>query len=162
VVLKLTLLAFHMAPTLIDNLRQALECSVMVVKQRHQTLHVALFNLYYVFSGVFVKSIKWCIVPHIIVKVGLPVDGVCTHSPKTRLLFAIGCETWKECSGSQLAIPSSAGYTLRNGGSLFRRLLHDQLNMTRIVSVGVTKNVILTIFDKQVDAQTNQQFDGAT
>jgi hypothetical protein len=50
---------------------------------------------------------KLCIVPHIIVQIGLPVDGVCIHSPKTRFVGAIGCETWTEFSGSQLPTTNS-------------------------------------------------------
>ena len=73
--------------------RESSECDVMFDKFRRQTLAVALFNLCYVFYIVFDKRIKWCIVPHIIAEMGLPVDGVCIHSHKTRLVCAIGCET---------------------------------------------------------------------
>ena len=59
-VLKLALLASHMAESLIENLRKTLEYD----KQRPQTLHVALFNLCYVFYIIFIKHIKWCIVSH--------------------------------------------------------------------------------------------------
>jgi len=55
------------ATALIENLRKTSECDVMFDKQRRQTLHLALFNLCYVFYIVFVKRVKWCIVPHIIV-----------------------------------------------------------------------------------------------
>jgi len=73
-----------MAETLLENLPKTSECDVMFDKQRRQTLHVALFNLCHLFYIVFVKRIKYCIVPHSIVQMGLPVDGVCIHSPKTR------------------------------------------------------------------------------
>jgi len=36
----------------------------------------------YKFYIVFVKCIQCYIVPHVIVQMGLPVDGVCIHSPK--------------------------------------------------------------------------------
>ena len=67
-VLKLALLASHMAETLIQNLRKTLECDVNFANQRPQTLHVALFNLCYVFHIIFIKHIKWCIVSHTIVQ----------------------------------------------------------------------------------------------
>jgi len=67
------------ATVLLEILRKTID------KYRRQTLVVALFNLYYVFYIVFVKRINWCIVPHIIVQIDLPVDGVCTHSTKTKL-----------------------------------------------------------------------------
>jgi len=135
VVLKLSLLTSHMdkyATALIESLRNTSECDVMFDKYRRQTLTVALFNLCYVFYFVFVKRIKWCIVRFTIVQMGLPVDGVCIHSPKTRLVHFYNCAI--ECSGSQLATVSSAWATLRNGCSLFRRLWHDQLDMKWRVS----------------------------
>jgi len=85
-VLKLPLLASHMAVTLIDNLRKTLQCDVIFAKQRRQTLHVALFNL----CCVFYKRIKWCIVSHIFVQMDLSVDGVGINSPKTNIICAIG------------------------------------------------------------------------
>jgi hypothetical protein len=36
---------------------------------------VAFFDLCYVFYIVFVQRIKWCIMPHIIVQMDLPVNG---------------------------------------------------------------------------------------
>ena len=53
VVLKLAFLASQMTEALIENIWK---------------LHVALFNLCYVFQIVFMKHIKWCIVSHTIVK----------------------------------------------------------------------------------------------
>jgi len=44
-----------MAETLIENLRKSSESAVIFVKQRPQTLHVALFILCYVFQIVFIK-----------------------------------------------------------------------------------------------------------
>ena len=76
-VLKLPLLASQMDKydtALIEKLRKTSEYDVMFDKLRHQTLAVALFILCYVFCIVVVKRIKWCIVPHIIVQMGLP-DG---------------------------------------------------------------------------------------
>ena len=75
------------ATALIENLRKTSECDVMFDKHRRQTLAVALFNKCYAFYIVFVKRIKWCFVPHIIVQMDPPVDGVCINSPqnKTRL-----------------------------------------------------------------------------
>ena len=64
VVLKLALLASHMAV----NLQKISESDVIFPKQRTKTLHVALFNLCYVFHIVFIKHIKWCIVSHTIVQ----------------------------------------------------------------------------------------------
>ena len=64
---------------------------VLKLAYKHLTLAVALFNLCYMFYIVFVKHIKWCMVPHIIAQMGLPVDGVCINSAK--LVCAIGCET---------------------------------------------------------------------
>ena len=67
VVLKLTLLAFHMNKyviALIANLWKTSECDVIFAKQRPQTLHVALFNLCCVFHIVLIKHIKWCILSH--------------------------------------------------------------------------------------------------
>jgi len=96
VVLKLALLASHIdkyATALIKNLWKTSKCDVMFDKHRWQTIAVALFNLCYVFYIVFVKRIKWCIVSHIIVQMGLPVVRVCIHSHKTRLICVIGCET---------------------------------------------------------------------
>jgi len=61
-----------------------------------------LFNPRYVFYIVFVKRIKWRIVPHIIVQTDLPVDGMSINSHKTKLVCAIGCKTRTEYSGSQL------------------------------------------------------------
>jgi len=118
---------------LLENLRKTSECDVMFDKHRRQTLTVALFNLCYVFYIVFVKRIEWCIVSHIIVQMDLPMDGVCIYSPKTRFVYAISCQTWTECSGSQLATASSGGDTLRNRCSLFR----DHLDMTWRVSVSL-------------------------
>ena len=86
VVLKLALLAYYMekyVTALIKNLRKTSECDVIFDKQRHQTLAVALLNMYYVFYIVFVERIKWCIVQHIIVQMGLSVDGVCINSQTT-------------------------------------------------------------------------------
>ena len=68
VVLKLALLASHMAELLIENLRKTLECDILFAKQRRQTLYVALLNLCYVFYIVFIKHIKWFIVSHTIVQ----------------------------------------------------------------------------------------------
>ena len=65
----------------------------MFDKHRRQTLGVTLFNVCFVLYIVFGKRIKWFIVTHIIVQMGLPVDGVRIHPPKTRLVCAIGCET---------------------------------------------------------------------
>ena len=78
-----------MTTAVIKNLRKTSECDVMLDKHKRQTLAVALFNLCYVFYIVFVKRIKWCIVPHIIVQMDLRVVGVCINSPKTRLVCAI-------------------------------------------------------------------------
>jgi len=100
-----------MATTLIENLRKTSECDVMFAKQRRQTLHVAVFNPSYVFYIVFVKHIKCCIVPHIIVQMGLPVDG---FIPPKQDSFARIAAKHEQCSGSQLSIASSAGYTLKN------------------------------------------------
>ena len=105
VVLKLALLTSRMdkyATALIENLRKTSECDV------------ALFNPRYVFYIIFIKLIKWCIVPHIIAQMDLPVDEVCIHSSKNKPTCA----------------PRSPGDTLRNGCSLFRRLCHDQLDTT--------------------------------
>ena len=66
VVLRLALLVFHMATALIENVRKTSESEVMLDKHWRQTLTMALFNLCYVFYVVFVKRIKWCIVPYII------------------------------------------------------------------------------------------------
>jgi len=52
------MLASHMAKMLIENLRKSLERDVIFTKQRPQALHVALFNLCYVFHIVFIKHIK--------------------------------------------------------------------------------------------------------
>ena len=101
VVLKLALLASRPA-ALIENLRKPSDCDVMFDKHRRQTLAVTSFNPCYAFYIVSDKRKQWCIVPHIIVQMGLPVDGICTDSPKTRLVCTIGCETWTGCSGSQL------------------------------------------------------------
>jgi len=65
VVLKLALLASHMAKTLIENLRNVTS-SLPNKDPKHST--VALFNLCYVFHIVFIKHIKWCIVLHTIVQ----------------------------------------------------------------------------------------------
>jgi len=95
-ILKLALLPSHIdkcATGLIENLRKTSECDVIFDKTRHQTLAVALFILCYVCYIVFVKRVKWCIVMLIIVRMDLPVDGVCIHSPKTRLFCVIGLET---------------------------------------------------------------------
>jgi len=110
-------------------------CSEPHKKQGHkqtrcQTLHVALFNLCYMFYIVFVKHIKWCIVSHIIVQMVLGVDGVCAGC----------CETWTENSGSKLAIASSAGDTVISP------------SMARLVGYH-TKSAIPTIFDKLCDAK---------
>jgi len=71
VVLNLALLASH-----IDKYATAL------IENRRQTLAVALFNLCYVLYIVFVRRVKWFIVPLIIVQMDLPVDGVCICSKK--------------------------------------------------------------------------------
>ena len=120
------------ATFLIENLRKTSECDVMSDKHIRQTLTVALFNLCYAFYIAFVERIKCYIMPHKIVQVGLPVDGVCIHFPKTRFVWAIGCETWTECSGSQLVTASSGlcGRHFEKVCSLFLRLWHDQLVMT--------------------------------
>ena len=68
VVLKLALLASHIATTLIKNLQKTSECDVIFAKHRSQTLHMALFNWCYVFHIVFIKHIKWYIVLHTIMQ----------------------------------------------------------------------------------------------
>ena len=99
-----------------------------------------LFNLCYLFYIVFVKCIKSCIVPHIIVQMDLPVDGVCINSPKTRIVCASGCETWTECNGSQLAnLPLSP--------SMARSVGYD------MKSVRFTEMAIPTIFNKLGNAK---------
>jgi len=55
VVLKLALLASHMAETLIKNLRKTSECDVVFAKRRPPNSPVALFNPCYVVHAVFVK-----------------------------------------------------------------------------------------------------------
>ena len=62
VVLKLALLASHVAETLIENIRKT------KTKPRPQTLHVAWYNMCYVFHVVFIKHIKWCILLHKVVQ----------------------------------------------------------------------------------------------
>ena len=57
-VLKLALLASHMAKTLIENLQKTSECDVILVNKdppTRLTLRVALLNLCYVFHIVFIK-----------------------------------------------------------------------------------------------------------
>jgi len=65
VVLKFALLASHLAEILFENLRK-----------NSETLHMALFNLCYVFHIVFIKHIKWCIVSHTIVQRIIPVHQI--------------------------------------------------------------------------------------
>ena len=107
---------------------------------------MTLFNLCYVFYIVFVKCIKWCIVPDMIMQMDMAVDGVCINFPKTWLICAICCETWTECSASQLnyhfeermfvillAIAWLVGYDMK--------------------SVRLTEDAIPTIFDKLSNAK---------
>jgi len=107
-----------MATTLIENLWKISECGVIFDKQIRQTLHVALFNLCHVFYIVVVKRIKWCIVLHTIVQMGLPVGVACIQSGVY--------------SESQVATASSAGDHLRNVCLLLRCLCHDHLDTTCI------------------------------
>ena len=87
----------------IENLRKTSECDVMFDKHRRQTLAVTLFNLCYMFYVVFVKCTKLCIVPHIIAQIDLPKDEVyiyvfiSTTTKQTRLICAIGWESWTKC-----------------------------------------------------------------
>ena len=146
-VLKLALLASHMAETLIENLRKTSECDVMFDKHRRQTLAVALFNLCYVFYIVFVKRIKWCIVPHIIVQMDLPVDGVCINSPKTRLVCAIG---WgKKLCAVEANLPTYyfEEHMFVISPSMARSVGYD------MKSVRLTEDAIPTIFDKLGNAK---------
>ena len=91
-----------------------------------QTLTVAMFNLCYVFCIVFIKGVKLCFVPLIIVKMGLTVDGVCNHlhPPKKKLAAK------HEQSAMEAKLPQQAGTILMNVCLLFHRLWHDQLDMT--------------------------------
>jgi len=76
------------ATAITENLRKTSECDVIFDKQRRQTLVVALFNLCYVLYIALLHVQKWCIVPLIIVQMGMPADGVCIRSPKEQDLFA--------------------------------------------------------------------------
>ena len=78
-VLKPALLPSYMdkfATNLIENLLETSECDVMFDKHRRQTFAVALFKPCYMFCIFFIKRLKWCIVPDIIVQMGLPADRV--------------------------------------------------------------------------------------
>jgi len=57
VVLKLALIASHIAETLIENLPKTSECDVIFAKQRPQTLHVALFNLCYLLHTIMQRNL---------------------------------------------------------------------------------------------------------
>ena len=114
--IKFALLASRMdecVTVLIEYPRKTSQSVVIFDKYRRQTLTVALFNLYYVFYIVRVKHVQWCVASLITVHIDLPLDGVCIRSQKATFVCMIGCETRRECSGSQLATAGSARNTLR-------------------------------------------------
>jgi len=112
-------------------------------KHRRRTLAVALFNLCYMFYIVFLKGIKWGIVPHIIVQMGLPLNGPSLQN-KTRLrdwLRNTKRVQWKPTCHSKLC-----------GRHFGERMFVISLSMARSVgydmkSVRLTEVAIPTIFD---------------
>jgi len=81
------------ATALIENLQNVTSCLTNKDAKRSTWPYLICVTC---FILSLVKGKKWCIMPHIIVQIGLPVDGVCIHSPPTRLICTIGCETWSE------------------------------------------------------------------